>query len=50
MTENVTIEDVIGEDSMVSITSLKDMNNTTMPKKVRKRRNNSDKNTVSLDI
>lgn len=50
VTENVTIEDVIGEDSMVSITSLKDMNNTTMPKKVRKRRNNSDKNTVSLDI
>ena len=48
--ENVTIEDVTGDDSMISISSLKDMNNTTMPKRVRKRRNNSDKNSVSLDI
>ena len=50
MRENVTIEDVNGDDSMISISSLKDMNNTTMPKRVRKRRNNSDKNSVSLDI
>ena len=48
--ENITIEDVTGDDSMISISSLKDMNNTTMPKRVRKRRNNSDKNSVSLDI
>ena len=44
------VEDVItGDDSIISVTSLRDMKNTTMPKKV-KRRNTSDKNTVSLDI
>lgn len=39
-----------GDDSLISVTSLRDMTNTNMPKKVQKRRNNSDKNTVSLDI
>ena len=43
--QNVFLED----DSMISITSLKDMQNTSMPKKSR-RRNKSDKNTISLDI
>jgi hypothetical protein len=39
------------DDSVISISSLKDLNNTQMPKKVaQKRRNNSDKNMVSLDI
>lgn len=46
------VEDVnaAGDDSMISVTSLRDMNNATMPKRVRKRRNNSDKNSVVLDI
>ena len=39
-----------GDDSMISVTSLRDMNNATLPKRVRKRRNNSDKNSVVLDI
>jgi len=45
------VEDVNGgDDSMISVTSLRDMNNATLPKRVRKRRNNSDKNSVVLDI
>lgn len=38
-----------GDDSMISISSLKDMQNTNMPKKSR-RKNRSDKNTISLDL
>jgi hypothetical protein len=38
------------DDSMVSISSLKDMQNTMMPKKTNRRKNKSDKNVVSLDI
>jgi len=38
------------DDSMVSITSLKDMQNTNMPKRANRRKNRSDKNTISLDI
>jgi hypothetical protein len=42
---------VTGDDSMISVTSLRDMNSATMPKKVgNRRRNTSDKNTISLDI
>tara|TARA_Y100000361_G_scaffold36860_1_gene31466 strand:- start:12997 stop:14430 length:1434 start_codon:yes stop_codon:yes gene_type:complete len=37
------------EDSVISISSLKDIQNSTMPKKSRKR-NSSNKNVVSLDI
>jgi hypothetical protein len=37
------------DDSMISISSLKDMQNTTAPKKSR-RKNRSDKNAISLDI
>jgi len=44
------LDDVNGDDSMISVTSLRDMNNATLPKRVRKRRNNSDKNSVVLDI
>ena len=40
----------MGDDSMISISSLKDMQNATMPKKSRRRNNGSNKNTVSLDI
>ena len=38
-----------GDDSMVSIASLKDLQNTKMPKQS-KRRNKSEKNIISLDI
>lgn len=37
-------------ESVISLSSLKDMDNTEMPKKVKRRQNRSDKNTVSLDI
>jgi hypothetical protein len=37
-------------DSMVSISSLRDIQNTTMPKKANRRKQKSDKNTISLDI
>jgi hypothetical protein len=37
------------DDSMISISSLKDAQNTTMPKRTR-RKQRSDKNTISLDI
>ena len=37
------------DDSMISINSLKDAQNNTMPKKSR-RKQRSDKNTISLDI
>ena len=46
---NVMVNSV-DEDSMISITSLKELQNTTMPKKSTRRRNRSDKNTISLDI
>ena len=39
----------VGDDSTISISSLKDMQNATGPKKS-KRKNKSDKNTISLDI
>lgn len=37
-------------ESVISLSSLRDMDNTEMPKRVKKRQNRSDKNTVSLDI
>ena len=40
----------VDEDSMISISSLKDLQNTTMPKKSNRRRNTSERNTISLDI
>ena len=40
-----------GDDSIISISSLKDMQNANMPRKSNgKRKNGSNKNTVSLDI
>jgi hypothetical protein len=36
-------------DSMISVTSLRDMQNATMPKRAR-RKQRSDRNTISLDI
>jgi hypothetical protein len=44
--EQPTVED----DSMISISSLKDMQNSSGPKRSNRRKNRSDKNTVSLDI
>jgi hypothetical protein len=38
------------DDSMISISSLKDMQNSNMPKRSNRRKNRSDKNTISLDI
>jgi len=48
-TKTVNIENE--DDSMISVSSLKDMNNMTMPKKsALRRKNKSDKNVISLDI
>jgi len=44
--DNITLED----DSMISISSLKDMQNTNLPKRTNRRKQRSDKNTISLDI
>jgi hypothetical protein len=40
---------VMGDNSVVSLSSIKDLDSTSLPKKT-KRRNNSSRNTVSLDI
>lgn len=49
-TRNVNIhENQVEDNSMISITSLKDMQNNNMPKRAR-RKQRSDKNTISLDI
>lgn len=48
-TPNITMT-AADDDSMISISSLKDMQNTSLPKRTNRRRNNSAKNTVSLDI
>ena len=37
-------------DSKISISSLKDMENTKMPKRTNRKRNTSEKNVISLDI
>jgi hypothetical protein len=39
----------IGSESIVTVSSLRDLDGTKMPTKIR-RRNKSDKNTVALDI
>ena len=39
-----------GDDSMISISSLNEMQNGNMPKKTNRRKNKSDKNIISLDI
>jgi hypothetical protein len=38
----------VEDESMVSISSLRDMSNMNVPKKANRRKNNSDKNTISL--
>ena len=39
-----------GSESIISVSSLKDLDGTTLPKKVKRRQNTSNKNTVALDI
>ena len=48
----ITVENVFNNenDSIVSISSLKDLQNTTMPKHIKSRKQRSDKNIISLDI
>jgi len=41
---------ISGSNSMISVSSLHDLENVQMPKKTRRRPNKSDKNTVSLDL
>jgi len=48
--EQPTVETVHEDDSMISITSLKDINGSSMPKRSNRRKNGSAKNTISLDI
>jgi hypothetical protein len=48
--ENVSYSLNDENDSMISITSLKDMQNTNMPKRTNRRKQKSDRNVVSLDI
>jgi len=48
-TNNITTT-IDENDSMVSISSLKDSQNTTLPKRTNRRKQRSDKNVVSLDI
>jgi hypothetical protein len=38
------------DDSMISISSLRDLQNGNMPKRSNRRRNGSSRNTISLDI
>ena len=42
--------EVKGNESLVSVSSLRDLENTNIPSKSNKRRNRSDKNIISLDI
>jgi hypothetical protein len=40
----------VDDSSMISISSLNDMQNSNIPKRTNRRKNRSDKNTISLDI
>ena len=45
------IPELVNDSSTISISDLKDMQSSAnLPKKSRRRRNGSDKNTISLDI
>jgi len=48
--EALTVETVNEDDSMISISSLRDVNGSSMPKRSNRRKNGSAKNTISLDI
>ena len=48
---NIIQSNIIHDNSEISISDLKDMQSpANLPKKSRRRRNGSDKNTISLDI
>jgi hypothetical protein len=51
-TRNINIQEPTNteDDSMVSISSLKDIQNSNMPKRSNRKKNSSAKNTISLDI
>jgi len=50
-TNNISMSNMGEEDdSMISISSLKDLQNNNMPKSSSRRKNRSEKNTISLDI
>jgi hypothetical protein len=49
-TSNANLGITVEDDSMISISSLKDMQNGQMPKRSNRRKNTSNKNTISLDI
>lgn len=53
-TKNINIQPTAtnntGNDSMVSVSSLKELQNTNIPKKSNRKRNTSEKNVISLDI
>ena len=49
-TKNINIQPNTGNDSMVSVSSLKELQNTNIPKKSNRKRNTSEKNVISLDI
>lgn len=48
--KNIDIHPSIDEDSIISVSSLRDIDSNAMPKKSRRKRNTSDKKVVSLDI
>lgn len=48
--ENISYSMNDENDSLISLTSLKDMQNTNMPKRTNRRKQKSDRNVVSLDI
>jgi hypothetical protein len=48
--EALTVETVTEDDSMISISSLKGIDGSSMPKRSNRRKNGSAKNTISLDI
>jgi hypothetical protein len=48
--EAFTVETVTEDDSMISISSLKGIDGSSMPKRSNRRKNGSAKNTISLDI
>ena len=47
---NLSVQTVTEDDSMISISSLRDLQGTQMPKRQNRRKNKSDKNIISLDI
>jgi hypothetical protein len=48
--QNVRVETVLEDDSIISIASLKELQNTNLPKRINSRKPRSERNVVSLDI